>query len=268
MRWGKLRKIHLIRASLALSVLLFAASGQAFADTIVRGFKATTPLEPGIIVALDKSSKNTVEPVPGKEAERIYGVVIDPAQAPLTVRQQGQQTFVAIGGNYSVLVSNENGNIQTGDYVSISSIDGIGAKASQQSTVLGRALEGFDGKSDVITTTSDGHALGSIELSIVPGKNPLVKNDISIPAPLKRFGEAVAGKNVSAARIYAALAIFFATSVIAAIVLWVGIRSGIIAIGRNPLSKHSIMSSLVQVVITAVLIFIVGMFGVYLLLRL
>jgi hypothetical protein len=69
-------------------------------------------------------------------------------------------------------------------------------------------------------------------------------------------------------RIYAALVIFVIASIIALTVLVVGIRSSIIAIGRNPLSKKSILRGLFQVITVAFLVFIVGMGGVYLLLRL
>jgi hypothetical protein len=91
---------------------------------------------------------------------------------------------------------------------------------------------------------------------------------VAIPAPLKRFGQAIAGKNISALRIYVALAIFVVTSIIALTVLAVGVRSSITSIGRNPLSKKYILRGLFQVLTMAFLVFLIGMFGVYLLLRL
>ena len=238
-----------------------------WADTIVQGFKASGVLQPGLIVSLSKNSSSTVQSTAGNDADHIYGVVIDPSQAVVTVQQQGQQVFVATTGSYPVLVSVQNGMIKPGDYISISSIAGIGAKATDQSVVLGRALEGFDGKSNVITTGSDGQAIGRIIVTIVTGKNPLIKDNIAIPAPLKRFGQAIAGKNVTALRVYAALLVFVITATVAISTLVVGIRSSIIAIGRNPLSKKSIMRSLMQVIIVSVLIFVAGTFGVYLLLK-
>lgn len=250
-----------------LLLLLIAAAPLAYADTIVQGFRAKTALQPGMIVSLSQGQKDAVEVTKGNDSEHIYGVVIDPSQAPVTVKAQDQQVFVATGGNYLVLVSTQNGVIKSGDYISMSAIDGIGAKAQDQPLVIGRALEGFDGKSRVITTSSDGHAIGRIAVSIIPGKNPLVKDSVAIPAPLRRFGEAIAGKNISAVRIYAALAVFVITSLVAISVLAVGIRSSIISIGRNPLSKKYIMRGLLQVILVAVLVFIVGTFGVYLLLK-
>jgi hypothetical protein len=46
-----------------------------------------------------------------------------------------------------------------------------------------------------------------------------------------------------------------------------GIRNGLISIGRNPLSKKSIVRGMIQVILTALTIFLLGIFGVYLLLR-
>jgi hypothetical protein len=255
--------------ALALLLLTFSVfSSISHADTIVHGFKAKGTLEPGLIVALSGKSSDMVETVTEKDDTKIYGVVIDPAQAPLTVQKTGEQVFVATGGSYPVLVSTQNGPIRKGDYVSVSPVNGIGDKAKDQSTVLGKADSSFDGSAQSITTTSDGYKIGRINVSIIPGRNPLVKDTASIPAPLRRFGEAIAGKNVSALRVYVALSIFIVTAIIALSVLLVGVKSSITAIGRNPLSKKSILNGLFQVVTVAVLVFIVGMFGVYLLLRL
>jgi hypothetical protein len=255
----------------AFAVLLLAFMVLApltHADTIVRGFKAKGPLEPGIIVALSQKTTDTVEASSGNNSTKLYGVVIDPAQAPVTVQKTGEQVFVATGGSYPALVSTENGSIKAGDYISLSSIKGIGAKAKDQPVILGKALENFDGRSRVITATADGHQIGRISVGIIPGKNPLVKDTVAIPSPLKRFGQAIAGKNISALRIYAALGIFVITAIVAVSVLMVGVRSSIISIGRNPLSKKYILRGLFQVVTVAVLVFLLGMFGVYLLLRL
>jgi hypothetical protein len=246
-------------------------TGLTHADTIVRGFKANSSLQPGWVVALDKNAANTVIAAPTDDPSRIYGVVIDPSQAPVTVKQSGQQTFVATSGAYPTLVSLSGGVISPGDYLSISTTDGIAGKAgAHQAFILGRSLEKFDGKSGVITTGSDGFAIGRISLSIIPGKNPLVKNEATVPSFLRKIAQGIAGtdKNLTAARIWAALAVFVITLAIAFGVLWIGIRSGMIAIGRNPLSRHSIMQSLLQVITVSVLVLISGLVGVYLLLKL
>jgi hypothetical protein len=253
-------------AAAILMVLAFVAP--AAADNLAQGFQAKGNLTPGIVVALSKNSQQTVEAAPAGDTSRIYGVVIDPSDAPLILnRQSGDQVFVATSGTYSVLVSTERGPIKIGDYVSTSSVDGIAADATyNQQAVLGQAASGFDGKKNVITTIN-GAAIGKISVNVSPKKNPLAKNDIYIPTFLRKIGETIAGKPVSAIHIYAGLAFLAAAVIIATALLTAGIRGGMIALGRNPLNKGSIMNSMFKVAVAAVSVFIIGLFGVYLLLR-
>ena len=64
------------------------------------------------------------------------------------------------------------------------------------------------------------------------------------------------------------LLIFLASVVIAGSMLYAGVHSSMISIGRNPLSKQSIVRSMIQVIVTSFIVFIIGIFGVYLLLKL
>lgn len=240
----------------------------AFAENLAQGFISKGNLSPGMVVALVKNSQNTVEISPSGDTSRIYGVVIDPADAPLILnRQTGDQVFVATSGNYSVLTSTERGEIKAGDYISLSSTDGIAAEANyDQSSVLGQATSSFDGKKGSITKIG-GYSVGKITVSVNPHKNPLVKNDISIPPFLKKVGQAVAGKPVSAIHIYLALAFMIAALIVSTALLTAGVRGAMIALGRNPLNKGSIMNSMFKVVIAAVMVFVIGLAGVYLLLK-
>ncbi|HVX24230.1 MAG TPA: hypothetical protein VG992_02710, partial [Candidatus Saccharimonadales bacterium] len=68
--------------------------------------------------------------------------------------------------------------------------------------------------------------------------------------------------------IYLSLVVLLAITFIVANVMYSGIRSGMIAVGRNPLSKKSIIRSLIQTVIAGLTIFVAGVLAVYLLLKL
>ena len=255
---------------LVLAAALFAVStGGVIADAIVRSFDAKGNLQPGWVVSLSKDSETTVELAPSKDTERIYGVVIDPSSAPLTVQKEAQQVFAANSGDFPVLVSTQSGDIHSGDYLTLSKTDGIAAKAgSDDQFILGRALEDFSGGSATIVYASDGSALGRITAQLAPGKNPLLRESASVPQPLLHASESLVGKPVSALRIYSALAVLIIAVLIAAVLLWSGIRSAMVAIGRNPLSRHSIMRGLLQVILAAASVLIIGIIGVYLLLKL
>src|SRR5579864_2584511 len=123
-----------------------------YADNVVQVFSISQTFQPGLVVALDKNDYKTVLAMPPGDTGRIYGVVVDPSDAPLTLNSTNSQTFVATSGIYRVLVSTSNGAIKAGDYISMSNLNGIAAKATNvQSTVLGQAETGFDGHSGIIT---------------------------------------------------------------------------------------------------------------------
>lgn len=254
---------------LIVTLVFLIPVGAVYAQTIAKSFGAKTVIEPGRVVALTKDNPEDVELAPAADVNRIYGVVIEQTEAAVTLQKQNQQVFVATSGTYPVMVSVSNGPIKSGDYLSMSKkSDGIAGKASvTQEYVIGKAVASFDGRTSVVDTVDDA-AVGKIKAEINPGKNPLIKGDRYVPAPLLRLGYAIAGEQVSAARIYSALSIFLISLIVAASLILVGVRSSIISIGRNPLSKQSIMQSLTQVIGAAGLVFFGGLGGVYIVLNL
>lgn len=253
-------------APLVLLVLLAIPSG-ALADAIAKSFGSASTIEPGRVVALVKDNPENVELVPAGEVSRIYGVAIDQSDAAVTLQKENQTVFVATSGTYPVIVNATNGVIRVGDYLSVSKTNGVAAKATvNQDYILGKALETFTAAD--ATTNIEDTPVGEVQAEINPGKNPLTKGDPSIPGPLLKLANAVAGKPVSAARIYSALGVLVLALTVAAALILVGVRTSIISIGRNPLSKQSIMHGMFQVIIAASLIFVGGLLGSFLLLRL
>jgi hypothetical protein len=261
---------------LALLIVCCRMAG-ASAQTVTQGYGADSLLQRGMIVRLDKNDTTKVIPAKADEAEYIHGVVVNANDAPVTISSDGQKVFVATVGRYDVLVSNQSGSIKSGDYITISSLDGIGMKAGQtQSTIAGKALADFDGSSGAISTTAaktnngktQNVAIGRIAVDIGVGHNPLQKSESDVPQVLRKATESIANKPVTAARAYLSIIIIMVTAVITVSVLYAGIRSSIVAIGRNPLSRKSISRGLAQVILTSMIIFISGLFGVYLLLKL
>jgi len=64
-----------------------------------------------------------------------------------------------------------------------------------------------------------------------------------------------------------AMIIFIVTAIAAITILWSGIRSSLVSLGRNPLSRHVILGGLYKVIITGLSVFGIGLLGVYLLLK-
>jgi len=257
----------------------------AYADAsntqaVTQGYGTDSPLQKGMLVRLKDKDASKVVPLTSDTASQMQGVVVAANDASVTLSSDTNsgQVFVATYGQFDVLVSNQNGPIKTGDYITISSLDGVGMKANnEQSTVLGKAVAGFDGTSNVQGSTAvkdeGGNnitvSFGRIPVNISISHNPLQRSlDNNVPGFLQKAGQFIANKPVSSSRIYISLVVLLVSTVIAGVILYGAIRNGLVAIGRNPLAKTSITRSLVQVVMTGIIIFIIGLFAVYLLLKL
>jgi hypothetical protein len=247
------------------------------AQSVAQGYNSDQSLQRGMLVSVKLDDPGKVEALKSDALERLRGVVIQPSDIPVTLSSEGQKLFVANSGTYEVLVSDQNGPIKSGDYISISSLEGIGMKADDtQRIILGQAVTGFEVGSDIIGSSVLEGAnqkkvnFGKIEVNIAINKNPIFKapDAPKIPGILDKISQTIANKPVSPPKVYLATAIFTVASVISGIMLYSGSRSSLISLGRNPLSRKDILRGLVQVVLLSLIVFMTGLFGVYLLLKL
>lgn len=270
-----------IMASVGLVVLcVVSMSHPLAAQTVTQGYSSDDILQRGMLVSLKQGDATKIEAADDSNSKRLQGLVVNANDASVTLSNTAasKQTFVATIGRYEGLVSDENGTIKSGDYISVSKVKGIGMRTDDKaSNVIGKALANFDGKTNVLSTTElkdNGGVtqqvhIGRIMLDIGIGANPLAKpEEANLPSFLKRATDALVHKPVSPVRVYLSLLIFLASVAIAGSMLYAGIRSSMISIGRNPLSKQSIIRSMIQVIVTSFIVFIIGIFGVYLLLKL
>lgn len=255
--------------------VMFVVPVALFAQSVLQGYETDQQLQRGMLVTLKQDDQTKVEAITDKTIERLKGVVADPQDSPVTIGDGNQKVFVATVGQYEVLVSNENGKIKQGDYLSGSSLAGIAMKADDKSPViLGRAVGNFEGGGDSIgrSPTQDGRTIefGRIQGDIGVGKNPLLKEPTKdkVIGPLQNIASTVADKNVNPARVYLAFILIILTSGVVAVMLFSAVRNAIISLGRNPLSKNTILKGLFQVLLLSMIIFITGLFGVYLLVKL
>jgi hypothetical protein len=263
------KKIAIFSKILVFSTLFLMSFlvTRVHADNVVEGYSATDPVEPGMIVTIDKAAARTVKPAPADSANLIYGVAVDPSDAPITLVGQNSKVFVATTGTYQVLVTATAGPIKPGDYISMSNINGIGGRAQVgQPTILGKAQSSFNGNDNIVSSENN-VKIGRIYVSIGIAKNPLANNDPTLPYFLRKIANSVANKSVPVIRVYTAMLIFLVSIVAAIVILWSGVRSSLISLGRNPLSRHAIFSGMYKVVFTGLGVFIIGLAGVYLLLK-
>lgn len=279
---AKIRQKVSVPRTLALAALaalvVLGLTGPLMAQTFTQGYGVEGTIQKGMIVRLKEGDTSKVQAVSKEQMEAMHGIVVDPNDAAVTLSGGGEKVFVATRGRYEVLVSTENGGVKEGDFITVSALNGVGMKAgAAQPLIIAKATEGFDGSSQVAGTakikdSSGGEhevQLGRVLADINIGRNPLLKSeDPNLPDFLREAAESVAGKQVDAVRVYVSMSIFFITTIVAGSVLYGGVKSGIISIGRNPLSKKQIIRGMLQVVIAGLIIFILGVFAVYLILKL
>lgn len=273
----------IIRRSVLFLCATLAVLGVSYqglrAQTITQGYEIDQPIQIGMIVRLKADNNRKVEALTQQDADEIQGVVVSPDESPVSLSTVNvdQEAFVATYGKHVVLVSTQNGSIKTGDFIAVSSLDGIGMKANkQQKMVVGKALGDFDGQkssegSAELKTSSGTRivSLGRIPVEIGIGHNPLYeKNQVAkVPEFLRKTAQAVSNREVSAFRIYASILVLIVCIIVGGVILVVGVRSSMTAVGRNPLAKKSIIRSLIQVTLISLIIFVIGVIAVYLLLR-
>ena len=261
-----------------MALIIISVSFPAAAQNVTPGYASDAVLQRGTVVSLDAEDTAKVVPANRENQERIHGVVVGANDSTFTLSEENEKTFVATVGRFEALVNTEAGIIQPGDFLTVSSISGIVKKAGEfDAFSIGKAIEGFDGNANNISSAQIEDSLGNVNnvqigrifVDVSVGTNPLLRPaDSSLPEFLERATEAIAGKQVSAVRVYISIFILMAAGAIAGSLLYSGIRSSVISIGRNPLSKESITKSLLQIILTSIIIFLIGLFGVYLLLRL
>ena len=255
---------------LALLLTFVGLSTAVFAVSVVETFVYNGDSKPqvGSIVMLANDDAEVVLAV--QEQSKPFGVVVTGASA--VVGEESERTvFVQSDGTAQTLVSDANGPISIGDVISVSPITGVGQKGEVSDSTIGTALEPFNQESDVVATKSitsaDGEDvranIGLISVQLLPRDG----NSSFLPEFITTTAETLAGKPVNTSRIVIALSVVAVTAAACGGLLFGSVRSAIIAIGRNPLSRGAIYKGLFQALVFMTLIFTVGMFTAVVILR-
>ncbi|MBP9852885.1 MAG: hypothetical protein QG629_487 [Patescibacteria group bacterium] len=271
------------RAGMALVGAFFIMLGCvsiSFAQTVSQAYGITGDVKKGMLVMIDPKNSKNVLPLTNSKDAAMQGIAVEPNETAVSLGldTKTNQVYVATNGKLNVLVSTQNGPVKKGDIISISALDGIGMKAdSGQNVILGKALTNFDGKQNSIgktqlKTTSGPRtvSIGYASVDIGISKNPLAASVSGPPMPafLRKSGDAIAGKPVSTVRLWVSFGVLVLTLFMAGNLLYGGVHNSLISIGRNPLAKKSILRGLIQVVVLGLMVFVIGLFAIYLLLTL
>ncbi len=276
----KILKLALTTMSLfvVLAVLKLPSASAAQSSALTQSYSASSSVLPGMLVESNAKSAGSVQPLLAQDIKSMLGVVIPEDDAPIVLVPQSsssQQVLVANSGHYELLVSNQDGSIKAGDYVSMSALPGIASKAtSSENEIIGRAVGSFNGSSNVlgrvnVTTTSGNKitvAIGVVQADINLSPNPLFQTNNKIPSFLSKLANGVANKEVAPVRVYLSLVILLSVIAITGFMFYGAAHGGLSAIGRNPLAKKAIGRGLLQTIILGLIILAAGIFGAYLIL--
>jgi len=243
------------------TMLALLVSAPAWAS-LSQGYATTAPIPVGSLVALDEKSSGSVVTADLTNTGRLFGVVVPPSSASISLSGSGSgQVQVVTSGTASVLVTTAGGDIHVGDYITISPIAGVGQKVGAGSSrVVGTAQTDFTASSEGATkrTIDDGTSKREVAIGQIPvvisvstytdtqGKQPYV-----VPTWLQSLSNTLAGKAVSPVRIIMAGIILIVALISVSVLLYGAVRNSIISIGRNPLSRSSVLRGLLQVMAIA-----------------
>lgn len=257
---------------LCLGLFLFVFSASAIA--ITKGFiSSDESLKPGMVVSLSSDSSDSknpnVERANEENSDRIVGVATTVDEGTITVASSGQNVFVESSGEISAYVSDLNGKVKRGDQLTVSPLSGIMANfAPGSKVVLGVALEDFPDQNyqtRQIESADGSKTVNIAQISVNLDMKNLVQNS-QLDSSLERLGRSVAGKDVSEIRIIAALVIFLLVLLAEGSILYGAISSSITSVGRNPLASKSIRKQLLQVIVVAMAVLILGLLAIYVIL--
>ncbi|HUO75892.1 MAG TPA: hypothetical protein VMU12_03195, partial [Candidatus Paceibacterota bacterium] len=128
--------------NITMTIMEIGATGVDVAESYPTN---ETDLQPGEVVSIDPTLPNGVRRSTEAYDRNLLGVITSNPGLVLddgTIR--GSMGIVALSGRVPVKVSTENGPIKAGDFITASSIPGIGMKATKAGPVIGQALEDLD----------------------------------------------------------------------------------------------------------------------------
>lgn len=263
------------RTGLAIAAILVMIPFAPALASLSQGFATTTTVATGSLVSLDPKSSGTVVVSDLNNVGRLFGVAVAPASASISLSGTGSgQVQVVTTGSALVLVSTAGGDIHVGDYITVSSIAGVGQKVGVSSTrVVGTAQSDFNSSTDGVSKRTIDDGTGKKEVAI--GQIPVViavssytatdgKQSYVIPNWLQQLSNTLAGKSVSPVRVIIAGLILLVAIISISVLLWSAVRNSIISIGRNPLSRGGVLQGMLVIGLISIGILAITAIAMYL----
>ncbi|MBI2613502.1 MAG: hypothetical protein HYW62_01925 [Candidatus Levybacteria bacterium] len=182
----------------------------------------------------------------------MYGVFTQSPSVYLENTANPDLKPVTASGKVLVLVSSINGNIKINDFITTSTIAGVGQKATRNGMVLGTALENYSNSNQKLTA--------KIEVAVNPHFNAsFADTKTNVLEVLRNASDPTTLTQLTSLRYVVAAGIVLAAFGIGFIFFGRVTSSGVEALGRNPLASRTIQLSLVFNLILMIVIIIAGL---------
>ena len=216
----------------------------------------TEDAKPGNII-----SRKTQEFTLAKEPfdTEIFGVVVESSSLSLVDSRDPMSKLIMQTGEAQVLVSNSNGEIKKGDYITSSSVAGVGQKADKTGFVIGKALEDY--------TPTDPN-VPELVWCTVEAKMSYINNTVktNLLEAIRSGALSPLLNPVESLRYMLAALIVAATFIIGFSTFGKSSGRGIEALGRNPLAQGSIRTAMIFNMVLSFGVMLIGLALAYLIL--
>jgi hypothetical protein len=182
----------------------------------------------------------------------VYGVYTESPAIFLQNTNDQEAKPVIISGKADVLVSSINGNIKKNDFITTSTIAGVGQKATRNGMIIGTALQDY--------SNSDQKAVGKILVAVSPHFNASFEdNKTNVLEVLRNASDPTTLTQATSLRYVLAAGIVLISFAIGFTYFGRITSKGVEALGRNPLASRMIQTSLVLNLILMIVIVAVGL---------
>ncbi len=182
----------------------------------------------------------------------MYGVYTESPAIFLQNTAEESTKPVTTSGKANVLVTSINGNIKKNDFITTSTIKGVGEKATRNGMVLGTALQDY--------SNSNQKATGKILVAINPHFNAsFADTKTNVLEVLRNASDPTTLTQATSLRYVLAAGIVLISFGIGFVYFGRVTSSGVEALGRNPLASRMIQLSLVLNLALMVIIILVGL---------
>lgn len=181
----------------------------------------------------------------------IYGVYDETPSIFLQNTNDKEAKPVIASGKANVLVSSINGDIKKNDFITTSSIAGVGQKATRNGMILGTALQDY--------SNSDKKAVGKILVAVNPHFNAAFAENKTNVLEVLRNQDPRAITQLTSLRYLLAAGIVLLAFGIGFVYFGRVTAKGVEALGRNPLASRTIQVNLVLNLLLMIAIIGVGL---------